>query len=184
MEKERKYPCSSGLSFNCYCLYPVEGETPKMLKDKITRCIIETFDTVKEIRGETCLYVSKLAKDLLYLNGIISYIVGGEARWNDYPHFYKWEPQAARPEFHVWCITQYGEICDLACDSFESRYDANTSLGPVLGIKSPVICWEKAPKDREYIPYDCGCKNIQFDKDGYEKLKEIGSEVYSSIAPK
>lgn len=174
MKKDRICPCGSKIAYNQCCKVPQEGETAIDIKDKVQTCIINTFEAINETRGELCLYVSMLVKDLLEYYNIRSYIVGGEARWKDYPHYYKWNPQK---EFHVWDVTQYGEMIDLTCDSFETRHDANTSVGPLVGIKSPDLCLGKVCNDRNYTSHDLGCKNIKRDKRGYEKVKKIAFEL-------
>jgi hypothetical protein len=166
-KKERKCPCGSGILFSQCCQTAQEGETPSDVKRIIECCVIQTFDSVGQTRGEACLYVARLVKDLLEQFEIKSYVAAGSAAWSGYPHYYQWKPHSLRPEFHAWVVTQYGEIVDLACDGFHTRRDAYRSLGPMSGIPSPQKCWSKQLSDREYIIRDSGAKSLPFDKKAY-----------------
>lgn len=179
VKKERRCPCGSGIAFSECCRTPVDGSTPSVLINNIKNSIIKTFNYIGDTRGELCVYVSLLVKDLLDLNNIKSYVAAGEARWNNFQYFYRWAPQGNgnnMPEFHAWVITQYGEICDLACDAFESRHDVSN----IRKIQSPKMCWDKNLNDRVYIPHDLGLKNINYDRQGYQQLKEIAFSYYDN----
>lgn len=123
-----------------------------------------TFDYIGENRGETCLYVSTLIKDLLVEFGIKSYVVAGSSKWKNISTFYDWKPPL---QFHAWVITEYGEVIDLACDALTKRKDMQGRTG----ITSPKRCWEKELSDREYIGKDFGAKSLQFDRNGYKLIK-------------
>lgn len=174
-KKERNCPCGSGLRFSECCQNVLDGETPADVRRVIENCVVKTVDLARESRGELCLYVAQLVKDLLNEYGIKSYIVAGSASWNEYPHHYQWKPPK---EFHVWVRTQYNEVVDLACDAFHTRSDAHSSIGPLLGISSPNRCWIKEPNDRVYTPVDLGARSLPFDRRGYENLKVIALDIF------
>ncbi|MEK5215266.1 hypothetical protein [Psychrobacillus sp. FSL H8-0487] len=163
-KKERMCPCGSKILFSNCCLYPKEGDTPEEIKKKITRVVISTFDYVGENRGETCLYVSTLIKDILNEFGIKSYVVAGSSKWKYVTTFYAWNPPK---EFHAWVVTEYGEKIDLACDALNERIDMQDKIGK----NTPTRCWKKELSDREYIPKDFGAKSFSFDYKGYNKIK-------------
>ncbi|HDR8152414.1 hypothetical protein [Bacillus cereus] len=163
-KKERMCPCGSKIQFSNCCKYPKVGNTPEEIQDKITKIVIATFNDIRENRGETCLYVSTLIKDLLNELGIKSYVVAGASKWKYVSHFYDWNPPI---QFHVWVVTEYGETVDLACDALDKRGDM---LGNI-GVNTPTRCWKKELDDREYIPKDLGARSFKFDK-GYTTIKK------------
>ncbi len=98
---DRKCPCGSGELFKNCCQIPKYGETPIEVKNKIKNIVVQTFNELRDTRGELCLYVANLVKDLLKEYGYKSYVVAGEAKWNNYPAYYQWKPNNSTPEFHV-----------------------------------------------------------------------------------
>lgn len=160
-------PCGSTENFKLCCYYPKEGSTPENVKKRITRIVISTFDKVGDTRGETCLYVARLVKDLLNEFGIKSYVVAGSSKWNRVTTFYDWKPPR---EFHAWAMTEFGETVDLACDALNERSDMY--LKQLNNV--PTRCWTKELKDRDYKIYDYGAKRFEFDEEGYRSLLTIG----------
>jgi hypothetical protein len=159
-------PCGSTINFEQCCYYPKEGNTPEDVKKRITRIVISTFDKAGDTRGETCLYVASLVKDLLNEFGIKSYIAAGSSKWNRVATFYDWKPPR---EFHSWAVTEFGETVDLACDALNERSDWHYHLSNNV----PTRCWKKELKDRDYKIYDYGAKTFEFDEEGYRKLLSI-----------
>ncbi|HDR7338311.1 TPA: hypothetical protein QCX11_004481 [Bacillus anthracis] len=168
-KKERMCPCGSRIQFSDCCKYPKDGNTPDEIKNNITKIVISTFNDIGETRGETCLYVSTLVKDLLTESSIKSYVVAGSSKWKGVPIFYDWKPPI---QFHAWVVTQYGEIVDLACDALNERRDM---IGRI-GINTPTRCWKKELDDREYIEKDLGAKSLQFDK-GYTRIRDRAFKI-------
>lgn len=159
-------PCGSTSSFEQCCCFPKEGNTPENIKKRIRSIVITTFDNVGDTRGETCLYVARLVKDLLNEYGITSYVAAGSSKWDRVSIFYDWKPER---EFHAWAVTEFGETVDLACDALNERSDmVFRPLGNV-----PTRCWTKELKDRAYKIYDYGAKTLEFDQEGYNKLLAI-----------
>ncbi|MGK7378334.1 hypothetical protein ACSFXN_10905 [Planococcus sp. 1R117A] len=168
-KKERLCPCGSKILFSQCCKIPKSNSTPDDVKKRVTKIVISTFDSIGENRGETCLYVSTLVKDLLNEHRIKSYVVAGSSRWNHVSVYYDWKPPV---EFHAWVVTEYGEIVDLACDALNERRDMRRSIG----FNIPTRCWEKELKDRVYVPKDLGAKSLPFDK-GYKDIKNKAFEL-------
>ncbi|PEV47429.1 MULTISPECIES: hypothetical protein [Bacillus cereus group] len=164
-KKERKCPCGSRKLFSECCKYPRKGETPENVKKVITKIVISTFDSIGETRGETCLYVSTLVKELLKEFEINSYVVAGSSRWNNVLTFYDWKPPV---EFHAWIVTEYGEIVDLACDALNERRD----ILDKSWRNAPSKCWSKELIDRTYIGKELGAKSFPFDHKGFDIIKD------------
>jgi len=169
---ERKCPCGSGLLFKDCCEIPIEGETPEEIKKIIENCVIKTFEYTN-CRAELCIYVANLTKDLLELFDIRSYVVAGSAKWEKYTTYFQWKPHDTPMQYHAWCITQYGEIVDLACGAMDQRFDKGGVLADRFKLKPPSNCWHINPKDREYIIHDLGAKQIVINKNDYERIKRI-----------
>jgi hypothetical protein len=169
-KKERQCPCGSKKLFSHCCKHPKVGNTPEEIKNKVTKIVISTFNDIGENRGETCLYVSTLVKDLLNELGVKSFVVAGISKWKDVSTFYDWKPPV---QFHAWVVTEYGEIVDLACDALNERRD-------MLGKRTnaPTKCWIKELNDREYIAKDLGAKSLPFDK-GYTDIKKYAFQLFN-----
>lgn len=176
---DRKCPCGSEKLFKDCCSIVSEGETPEEVKKEIKDIIIKTFDEIGQTRGELCLYVSNLVVDLLKLYNYKSYVVAGSARWNKFSSCFQWKPHDEIQEFHAWVITEFGETVDLACDTFETRRDAHTSLSIIMGMPSPKTCWDKNPQDRNYELRDLGAKTLKMSKNGYKQMKDIALDIYN-----
>ena len=171
-EHKRKCPCGSGEFFDSCCSIQSEGTTPDEIKKAVTECVIQTFNTIGEIRGETCLYVASLTRDLLRLFNVRSYVAAGSSSWKNSPVYYSWKSNdGVIVEYHAWVVTEYGELVDLACDDIVNRRDAYKFRALRLGL-APSTCWDKNPQDREYIVRDLGAKSLALDKRGYAFLWE------------
>ncbi len=51
------------------------------------------------------------------------------------------------------------------------------SMGTLLGIPSPKICWDKNLKDRVYASKDLGAKSLSISIKGYNQLKDIAFNI-------
>ena len=83
MENKELCPCGSNISFRKCCYYPKEGNTPEDVRKRIKRIVICTFNSAGDTRGELCLYVARLVKDLLSEFGIKSYVAAGSSKWRE-----------------------------------------------------------------------------------------------------
>ncbi|MBY0052961.1 hypothetical protein H7K32_15025 [Brevibacillus agri] len=183
-EHRRKCPCGSGAFFDECCDKAIDGETPEEIKRLVKRCVRKAFEDCHINRGEHCIYVSNVIKELLSLHGIRSYVVAGSSKWDGYPIFYQWKPKAAIPEFHVWVITQFGELVDLACDDMHNRADFAFTQTARMGVPSPSAKWDKNMVDCEYIPKELGAKSFAIDKNALKRLLQKAFEHHERYTEK
>ncbi|REE84575.1 hypothetical protein A8990_114110 [Paenibacillus taihuensis] len=174
-------PCGSNEEYSSCCEVPTEGSTPEDIKQLVRRSIVRGFKNAGDVRGELCLYASLIAKELLALHNIRSYVVAGSARWN-YPIFYEWRPDGR--EFHAWLITQYGEYVDLTIDDIQNRRDfeeTNVFRETGYSIDPPLWCWSKRLVDRKYDAVDLGATSLEIDENGYSILRTAVHNVYNNL---
>ncbi|GIO03002.1 hypothetical protein J5TS2_36700 [Brevibacillus halotolerans] len=177
-EHRRKCPCGSDEFFDECCEKVSEGSTPEQIKRVVKRCVRKAFNDCNINRGEHCIYVSYVVKNLLELHGIRSYVVAGASKWIGYPIYYQWKPKSKIPEFHVWVVTQYGETVDLACEDIHNRSDFVFTQTKKLGIPSPSSKWNKDLSDCEYVPKELGAKSFLIDMNALNRLQKKAIEYH------
>lgn len=165
--------CGSGKSFSTCCKYGDIGETPPELKRRIETCINLTLFYLGMEKAHMSLSIAKLVSALLSQNGIQSHVECGTAVWNGSQPI-----PGGKPRKHAWVRTQYGELCDLACDGSNN---SSIQFGLETAVVRPSSCWAKKPSDRKYSASEPGSIKLPFHAVEYAVLQNRATAIMNDL---